>query len=235
MSYDDFIRTTEPRHRQAVQELVRRIAAAGDVYEGFYEGWYCIGCEAFKQDKDLVDGKCPLHGAVEWIKEKNHFFRLSEYRDKLLEHFKAHPEFLEPEVRRNEILRLLEAGLEDISISRAGQAWGIPVPDDPDSVVYVWFDALINYAAAVGFGTDAGAVRTLVARRPARDRQGHHALPHRHLARDADERGRRAAAPGLRPRIHDRRRPADEQVARQRRRSVGSRANGLAWIRCACT
>jgi methionyl-tRNA synthetase len=154
VSYDDFIRTTQPRHRQAVQELVRRIAAAGDVYEGFYEGWYCVGCEAFKQDKDLVDGKCPLHGPVEWIKEKNHFFRLSAYRDQLLEHFKAHPEFLEPDVRRNEILRLLEAGLEDISISRAGQAWGIPLPDDPNSVVYVWFDALINYAAAVGFGTD---------------------------------------------------------------------------------
>jgi methionyl-tRNA synthetase len=154
VSYDDFIRTTQPRHRQAVQELVRRIAAAGDVYEGFYEGWYCVGCEAFKQDKDLVDGKCPLHGPVEWITEKNHFFRLSAYRDKLLEHFKAHPEFLEPDVRRNEILRLLEAGLEDISISRAGQAWGIPLPDDPNSVVYVWFDALINYAAAVGFGTD---------------------------------------------------------------------------------
>jgi methionyl-tRNA synthetase len=154
VSYDDFIRTTQPRHRQAVQELVRRIAAAGDVYEGFYEGWYCVGCEAFKQDKDLVDGKCPLHGPVEWIKEKNHFFRLSAYRDKLLQHFSSHPEFLEPDVRRNEILRLLEAGLEDISISRAGQAWGIPLPDDPNSVVYVWFDALINYAAAAGFGTD---------------------------------------------------------------------------------
>ncbi len=154
VSYDDFIRTTQPRHKTAVQELVRRIAAAGDVYEGFYEGWYCVGCEAFKQEKDLVDGKCPLHGPVEWIKEKNHFFRLSAYRDKLLQHFNAHPEFLEPDVRRNEILRLLEAGLEDISISRAGQAWGIPLPDDPNSVVYVWFDALINYVAAVGFGTD---------------------------------------------------------------------------------
>ncbi len=154
ISYDDFIRTTQPRHRTAVQELVRRIAAAGDVYEGFYEGWYCVGCEAFKQDKDLVDGKCPLHGAVEWIKEKNHFFRLSAYRDRLLAHFDAHPEFLVPDVRRNEIRRLLEAGLEDISISRAGQAWGIPLPQDPSSVTYVWFDALINYASAVGFGTD---------------------------------------------------------------------------------
>src|SRR6266540_877743 len=154
VSYDDFIRTTQPRHRVAVQELVRRIASRGDVYEGFYEGWYCTGCEAFKQEKDLVDGRCPLHGAVEWIKEKNHFFRLSKYTTPLLEYFRAHPEFLEPAVRRNEILKLLEAGLEDISISRAGQSWGIPVPDVPGSVVYVWFDALINYAAAVGFGTD---------------------------------------------------------------------------------
>jgi methionyl-tRNA synthetase len=154
VSYDDFIRTTQPRHRAAVQELIRRITAKGDVYEGFYEGWYCVGCEAFKQEKDLVDGKCPLHSTVDWIKEKNHFFRLSAYRDRLLAHFAAHPEFVEPDARRNEILRLLEAGLDDISISRAGQSWGIPLPDDPDSVVYVWFDALINYASAVGFGTD---------------------------------------------------------------------------------
>ena len=156
VSYDDFIRTTQPRHRTAVQELVRRIVAAGDVYEGFYEGWYCVGCEAFKQDKDLVDGKCPLHSTVEWIREKNHFFKLSAYRDALLAHFSAHPEFLVPDVRRNEILRLLEAGLEDISISRAGQAWGIPLPHDPGSVTYVWFDALINYISAVGFGEDDG-------------------------------------------------------------------------------
>jgi methionyl-tRNA synthetase len=154
VSYDDFIRTTQPRHKAAVQEFVRRIAANGDVYEGYYEGWYCVGCEAFKQDKDLVDGKCPLHSTVEWIKEKNHFFRLSKYQEPLLRHYAAHPEFIEPGVRRNEILRLVEGGLEDISISRAGQSWGIPVPHDPQSVVYVWFDALINYAAAAGFGTD---------------------------------------------------------------------------------
>jgi methionyl-tRNA synthetase len=154
VSYDDFIRTTQPRHKVAVQEFVRRIHANGDVYEGFYEGWYCVGCEAFKQDKDLVDGKCPLHSTVEWIKEKNHFFRLSKYTKPLLDHFAAHPEFVQPDVRRNEILRLLESGLEDISISRAGQSWGIPVPHDPSSVVYVWFDALINYAAAAGFATD---------------------------------------------------------------------------------
>ena len=111
VSYDDFIRTTEPRHRAAVQEIIRRIHAAGDVYEGIYEGWYCVGCEAFKQEKDLVDGNCPLHDVSrEWITEKNYFFRLSTYQQTLLEHFAAHPEFLEPEIRRNEILRLLEAG-----------------------------------------------------------------------------------------------------------------------------
>jgi methionyl-tRNA synthetase len=154
VSYDDFIRTTQPRHKAAVQEFVRRIAANGDVYEGFYEGWYCVGCEAFKQDKDLVDGRCPLHSTVEWIKEKNHFFRLSKYQQPLLAHYEAHPEFIDPDVRRNEILRLVEGGLEDISISRAGQSWGIPVPHDPSSVVYVWFDALINYAAAAGFASD---------------------------------------------------------------------------------
>jgi methionyl-tRNA synthetase len=157
VSYDDFIRTTEARHRAGVSEIVTRIHQAGDIYEGSYEGWYCEGCEAFKQEKDLVDERCPLHPntQLQWIKEKNYFFRLSRYQQTLLDHFAAHPEFLEPAVRRNEILRLLEGGLEDISISRAGQAWGIPLPFDPSSVVYVWFDALVNYASAVGLGHDA--------------------------------------------------------------------------------
>jgi methionyl-tRNA synthetase len=155
-SYDDFIRTTQPRHRAAVQKLAQAAYDAGDIYEGVYEGWYCVSCETFKPEKDLVDGKCPLHPTLtpEWIREKNFFFRLSKYRDRLLEHFEANPSFLEPEIRRNEILRLLEAGLEDISMSRAGQSWGVPLPFDPASVVYVWFDALINYATAVGYGTD---------------------------------------------------------------------------------
>jgi methionyl-tRNA synthetase len=155
VSFDDFIRTTQPRHRVAVQQMAQRCLDAGDVYQGWYEGWYCVSCEGFKQEKDLVDGNCPIHlTKPDWIKEKNYFFRLSAYRDRLLAHFAAHPDFLQPESRRNEILRLLEAGLEDISISRAGQSWGIPLPFDPDSVVYVWFDALINYAAAVGYGAD---------------------------------------------------------------------------------
>ena len=146
LSFDDFIRTTEPRHRAACRSSIRRITAAGDIYEGYYEGWYCVSCEAFKQEKDLVDGLCPIHRTKpDWIREKNYFFRLSKYQDPLLTLFADHPEFLVPDVRRNEILRLLEAGLEDISVSRAGQSWGIPMPHDPSSVVYVWFDALINY------------------------------------------------------------------------------------------
>jgi len=155
ISFDDFIRTTEPRHRVAVQAMTEKIRANGDLYEGLYEGWYCESCEAFKPEKDLVDGLCAIHRTKPaWISETNHFFRLSAYRDRLLAHFAAHPEFLQPDVRRNEILRLLEAGLDDISISRAGQPWGIPVPYDPKSVVYVWFDALINYITAVGYGAD---------------------------------------------------------------------------------
>jgi methionyl-tRNA synthetase len=155
ISYDDFIRTTEPRHRVSVQAITAKIHAGGHLYEGEYEGWYCESCEAFKPEKDLVEGLCPIHRTKPaWIKEKNHFFRLSAFRDRLLAHIQAHPEFIQPEVRRNEILRLVEGGLEDISISRAGQPWGIPVPHDPSSVIYVWFDALTNYITAVGYGSD---------------------------------------------------------------------------------
>jgi len=155
VSFDDFIRTTEERHRVGVAALVDRIRAAGDIYDGHYEGWYCVSCEAFKQEKDLVDGLCPTHKSKpDWIRERNYFFRLSKYQEPLLRHFEAHPEFLVPEVRRNEIVSLVRNGLDDISISRAEQAWGIPLPFDPKSVVYVWFDALINYVSALGFGGD---------------------------------------------------------------------------------
>jgi methionyl-tRNA synthetase len=156
VSFDDFIRTTQPRHRLGVSEIARRHFESGDIYEGVYEGWYCVSCEEFKQERDLVDGHCPLHPTLkpEWIREKNFFFRLSKYQRPLLEHFQAHPDFLVPDIRRNEILRLIEGGLLDISCSRAGQSWGIPLPFDPSSVVYVWFDALINYASAVGLGDD---------------------------------------------------------------------------------
>jgi methionyl-tRNA synthetase len=166
VSFDDFIRTTQPRHATGVTELIQRLYDAGDVYEGTYEGWYCVSCEEFKQEKDLIDGHCPVHPTIrpEWIREKNYFFRLSKYQQPLLDHFATQPNFLQPEARRNEILRLIESGLNDISVSRAGQSWGIPLPFDPTSVVYVWFDALINYASAVGLGDASDEGRGLFAR-----------------------------------------------------------------------
>ncbi len=156
ISFDDFIRTTDRRrHFPAVQRMAQACLDHGDIYEGTYEGHYCEGCEEFKVEKDLEDGLCPIHKTrPDWIKEKNWFFRLSRYQQPLLELYAERPSFIEPEIRRNEILRFVERGLEDVSVSRAGQAWGIPLPFDAASVAYVWFDALINYAAAVGYGWD---------------------------------------------------------------------------------
>jgi methionyl-tRNA synthetase len=156
VSFDDFIRTSEPRHRIAVEKLTKACFHNGDIYEGEYNGWYCVSCEAFKQERELVQGRCPLHPTLtpEWLRERNYFFRLSKYRDALLEHFESEKTFLQPEMRRNEMLRIIDAGLEDISVSRAGQAWGIPLPFATDNVVYVWFDALINYISGIGYGVD---------------------------------------------------------------------------------
>jgi methionyl-tRNA synthetase len=156
ISYDDFIRTTERRrHFPAVRAMAQRCLDNGDIYEGIYEGWYCVSCEEFKPEKDLEDGLCAVHKTKpDWIKERNWFFRLSKYQQPLLKLYAERPSFIEPEVRRNEILRFVEGGLEDVSMSRAGQSWGIPLPFDEQSVAYVWFDALVNYAAAVGYGWD---------------------------------------------------------------------------------
>jgi len=153
VSYDDFIRTTEPRHARAVRALVERIREAGDLYLGTYEGYYCVRCEAFRSEDELVDGRCPMHPdrEIAWTEEENWFFRLSRFRDPLLEHLGAHPEFVRPGSRRNEVLRLLEGGLEDVSASRSRIPWGIPFPGAGDHTVYVWLDALTNYLSAVGF------------------------------------------------------------------------------------
>jgi len=165
LSYDTFIRTTEPRHEAAVRAIFAAIHANGDIYPGLYKGLYCVSCEAFWQEKDLVDGKCPHHGTVpQSIEEKNYFFKLTRYRDPLLAHLRAHPEFVEPAARRNEIVNVLEGGLEDISVSRASATWGIPLPIDPTQVVYVWFDALINYLSAVGYAGETDADRERFAR-----------------------------------------------------------------------
>jgi methionyl-tRNA synthetase len=149
---DFFIRTTDEGHKKFVQEFVQRIYDNGDIYEDTYAGLYCVGCEAFKTEDELVDGKCPLHDTVpEWIEEKNYFFRLSAYQDRLLQLYDERPDFVLPDFRRNEARSFIEGGLQDFSLSRAGQPWGVPVPWDPEQVVYVWVDALINYLSALTY------------------------------------------------------------------------------------
>ena len=157
ISYNRFVRTTEPAHEAAVQGWFRRAYASGDVYTADYEGLYCVACEAFYQEKDLIDGdKCPVHKRpVQKLSEKNFFFRLSAYADRLKAHIQAHPEFILPTIRRNEVLGVLAEGLTDVSISRASVPWGVPVPEEIEGAsghtVYVWVDALLNYITAIGF------------------------------------------------------------------------------------
>jgi methionyl-tRNA synthetase len=153
-SYDDFLRTTEERHRRGVVEIIRRIETAGDLYTAPHEGWYCPPCETFYTEKELGAGKtCPVHGTVvEWKSEENVFFRLSKYQQPLLDLYARHPNFVRPESRRNEVRSFVESGLRDLSISRANLDWGIPFPGRPGQVVYVWLDALTNYLSALGFG-----------------------------------------------------------------------------------
>jgi methionyl-tRNA synthetase len=155
ISNDDFIRTTEERHKAASQALWRRVRDKGFIYKGKYEGWYCTVDEVFVPETQLVDGRCPICGnAVERIAEESYFFKLSAFQQPLLDHYRRHPDFVTPAVRRNEVMSFLEAGLEDLSVSRTSFSWGIPVPDDPAHVMYVWFDALTNYMTAAGFGSD---------------------------------------------------------------------------------
>lgn len=157
ISYDDFIRTTEPRHQKVVQEIFRRIWEKGDIYKSEYEGWYCTPCETFWLERQLIDGKCPNPDCgrpVELTKEESYFFRLSKYADRLLEHIETHPEFIRPESRKNEMVAFIKSGLEDLCISRTTFDWGIPVPIDEGHVIYVWFDALSNYLTSAGLFQD---------------------------------------------------------------------------------
>jgi methionyl-tRNA synthetase len=148
---DDFIRTTEARHERLVQELWRTIEKAGDLYLGEYEDWYCVGCESYKTEKELLPGNvCALHlKPVERLKEETYFFRLSKYTQKLLDWYREHPTFVEPETRRNEVVSFVAGGLKDLSVSRTSFHWGVPVPGDPKHVMYVWYDALANYWTAL--------------------------------------------------------------------------------------
>ena len=156
ISFDDYIRTTEPRHEKVVQEFLQAIYDKGDdIYLGTYEGLYCVSCEEFKVEGELVDGRCRLHGKpVEKVTEENYFFRLSAYQDRLLDLYESNPDWVRPEVRRNEVASFVKGGLQDLSISRTSFTWGVPLPWDPKHVTYVWVDALQNYITAAGYGSD---------------------------------------------------------------------------------
>ena len=156
ISNDDFIRTTEVRHRIGVQELLQRCYDAGDIELDVYAGKYCVACEEYYTDEELLDGDlCPIHKRpVEYFEEENYFFRLSRFQDRLLDWYAAHPGAIVPEFRGNEALGLIRGGLRDFSVSRTSLTWGIPLPWNPQHVAYVWFDALANYLTAVGYGSD---------------------------------------------------------------------------------
>ena len=159
-SNDFFIRTTDPRHEAAVQEFVQRIYNRGDIYEGVYAGLYCPRCEAFYTEAELVDGKCPVHGIEpERVEEKNWFFRLSAYQERLLALYDENPAFVLPRFRYNEARSFIEQGLDDISVSRSSEQWGVRVPWDPEQTVYVWVDALINYWSALAFAREGEDLR----------------------------------------------------------------------------
>jgi methionyl-tRNA synthetase len=162
LSNDDFIRTTEPRHHRSTQEIWRRMAAAGDIYTSTYTGWYSVRDEAYFDESELTDGEggrklAPSGAEVSWVEEPSYFFRLSAYQDRLLALYDAEPDFIAPKERRNEIISFVKSGLQDLSISRTTFDWGIPVPDAPGHVMYVWIDALTNYITGVGFPDDNGA------------------------------------------------------------------------------
>ena len=162
ISYDIFMRTTSDMHKRGAEKFLAALYNSGDVYKGTYEGYYCRPCERFVPEKELTDEKiCPDHKLpLEWLEEENYFFRLSKYQDRLLAHIQETPEFIYPESRRNELLRVLEGGLEDVSISRASVSWGIPLPFDPDHIVYVWIEALTNYMTALDYENESDRYRT---------------------------------------------------------------------------
>jgi methionyl-tRNA synthetase len=156
ISYDDFIRTTDERHKQIVEGIFARLLEQGDIYLDKYEGWYCTPCESFYTDRQLVEGNCPDCGrGVEIVKEESYFFKMSKYVDRLLQYYEENPEFIQPESRKNEMINnFIKPGLEDLAVSRTTFDWGVKVPGDPKHVIYVWIDALSNYITALGYGTD---------------------------------------------------------------------------------
>lgn len=159
ISYDDFIRTTQDRHKQIVEKIFARLLEQGDIYIDQYEGWYCTPCESFYTDRQLEQGNCPDCGRpVEKVKEESYFFKMSKYADRLLQYYEENPDFIQPESRKNEMINnFIKPGLEDLAVSRTTFDWGIKVPNDPKHVIYVWIDALSNYISALGYGTEEDA------------------------------------------------------------------------------
>lgn len=152
---DGFQRTTADNHKKAARHAFKTVWEKGEIYKGNYRGYYCIGCEAFYTEDDLEDGCCPTHRAkCDYVEEENYFFKMSKYRDRLLRHFEDHPDFLVPSFRTNEVLNRVRKELKDISVSRPNTGWGISVPDDDSHVIYVWFDALVNYLSGIGYPDD---------------------------------------------------------------------------------
>jgi methionyl-tRNA synthetase len=156
ISNDDYIRTTEDRHIRGVQALWRELERRGEIYLGRFAGWYCVRDEAFYDESELVEGKAPTGAEVEWYEEDNYFFRLSAWQDRLLALYESKPDVIAPASRRNEVVSFVKAGLKDLSVSRTSFSWGIPVPDDPRHVIYVWLDALANYITALGYPERGG-------------------------------------------------------------------------------
>lgn len=156
ISYDDFIRTTEERHKKVVEAIFDQLVQQGDIYKGTYEGWYCTSCESFFTERQLDNGRCPdCGGPVDLVKEESYFFRMSKYADRLLQYYEEHPDFIQPESRKNEMINnFIKPGLEDLAVSRTSFDWGVKVKGDPKHVVYVWIDALSNYITALGYGTE---------------------------------------------------------------------------------
>lgn len=156
ISYDDFIRTTQDRHKQVVQKIFAQLLEQGDIYLGEYEGWYCTPCESYYTNTQLVEGNCPDCGRpVQRVKEESYFFKVSKYADRLLAYYEENPEFIQPESRKNEMINnFIKPGLEDLAVSRTTFDWGIKVPGNPKHVIYVWIDALSNYITALGYGSE---------------------------------------------------------------------------------
>lgn len=157
IKYDTFIQTSSERHKECCRKFIQKVYDAGYIYKGSYEGWYCDGCEAFKTEKELVQGQCPLHPGKPAIRrsEPCHFFKLSEFGPRLLAYYEENPDFIQPESRKNEIVSLIKnEGLMDQNITRRGEKWGIPVPFDPEFTIWVWFDALLTYITGIGYGDD---------------------------------------------------------------------------------